>query len=55
MALMLSSQSGGNYYLPAVAAFTKISRDEAYLSRLCGAESSEAFISILKERNFDLG
>jgi PTS system nitrogen regulatory IIA component len=55
MTLMLSSQTGGLYYLPAVAAFTKISRDEDYFSRLCGAENPDAFISILNERNPDLG
>ena len=55
MTLMLSSQSGGPYYLPAVAAFTKISRDEDYFSRLCESENRDAFIRILKERNFSMG
>ena len=55
MTLMLSSQSGGPYYLPAVATFTKISRDEDYFNRLCEAENLTAFLRILRERNFNMG
>ena len=54
MALMLSSQTGGPYYLPTLAAMTKITRDEEFLSRLCGADSAEEFINILKERDTEL-
>jgi PTS system nitrogen regulatory IIA component len=51
MALMVSSQSGGLFYLPTVAALTKISRDAAFLSNLCKAENAEEFISLLKEKD----
>jgi len=55
MALMLSSQSGGPYYLPTVAALIKISRDGEYFSRLCNAGSTGDFISLLMERDQELG
>ena len=51
MAMMISNQSGGLYYLPSLAALTKISRDKEYFSRLCGAENPEDLISILRERD----
>jgi len=51
MALMITSKWGSPYYLPVLAEITKISRDEEYFSRLCGADDSEDFISILRERN----
>ena len=54
MALMISSQSGAPWYLPTLAALTKISRDQEYFSRLCSAENSEDFINILQERDTDL-
>jgi len=54
MALMISNQSGGLYYLPAVAALTKISRDGEFLSRLCVAENTEDFIGLLKEKDQEL-
>ena len=55
MALMISSQTGGQYYLPTVAALTKISRDNEYFSRLCEAEDKDDFIRILMERDQNLG
>ena len=54
MALMISSQSGAPYYLPTLAALTKISRDGEFLSRLCKAEKPEDFISIICERDQEL-
>jgi len=54
MALMISSQSGGAHYLPAVAALTKISRDSEFLSRLGGTENAESFIDLLRERDQQL-
>jgi len=54
MALMISSQTGGPHYLPAVAALTKISRDGEFLSRLGGAENAESFIGLLKEKDQQL-
>jgi len=54
MALMISSQSGGPLYLPTLAFLTKISRDDEYFPRLCGAENYEALIKILKERDQEL-
>ena len=54
MAMMISSQSGGPWYLSSLAALTKISKEKEYLSRLCGAENTEDFISILKERDTEL-
>jgi len=54
MALMVSSQSGGPYYLPAVAALTKISRDAAFLSLLSRMENAEGFISLMREKDQQL-
>ena len=54
MALMLSSQSGGPYYLPTLALLAKISRDEDFLPRLCGTNNAEEFINTLKERDAEL-
>jgi PTS system nitrogen regulatory IIA component len=54
MALMVSSQSGGIHYLPAIAALTKISRDGEFLSRLCKTENAENFISLMKEKDQEL-
>ena len=54
MALMISSQSGGPHYLPAVAALTKISRDAEFLSLLSRAENAESFIGLMKERDQQL-
>jgi PTS system nitrogen regulatory IIA component len=54
MALMISSQSGGPYYLPAIAALTRISRDSDFLSRLCKAENPEDLICIIRERDQEL-
>ena len=51
MALMITSKWGSPYYLPVLAELAKISRDEEYYSRLCGAENSKDFIEILNERN----
>ena len=53
-AMMITSQSGKPWYLAALAALTKISRDTSYFSRLCGAETAERFIAILKERDLPL-
>jgi len=50
-AMMITSQSGGAWYLETLAALTKMSRDEEYFSRLTGAENREDFISILRERD----
>ena len=54
VSLMISSQSGGPYYLPTLAGLTKLSRDKEYFSKLCGAESPDRFIKILKERDPEL-
>jgi PTS system nitrogen regulatory IIA component len=54
MAMMISSQSGGPYYLPAVAALTKISRDSEFLSLLSAAENAEGFIRLMKEKDQQL-
>jgi PTS system nitrogen regulatory IIA component len=54
MTLMISSQSGGLYYLPAVAALTKLSRDGDFLSRLRETETPESLIRIIKERDPEL-
>ena len=54
MSLMISSQSGGIYYLPTLAALTRISREEAVFSRLCLADNAENLIDILKERDVEL-
>ena len=54
VALMISSQSGGLYYLPTLAALTKLSRDSEYFSRLGKAETAGDFIGILKERDLEL-
>jgi len=51
MALMISNQTGGLYYLPTVAALTKISRDGKFLSSLGEAENAEVFIELLKEKD----
>ena len=53
-AMMITSQSGGPWYLPVLAALTRISRDEKYFSRLCGAENPGDFINILRERDTEL-
>ena len=54
MALMITNQPGGSYYLPVVAALTKLTRDESYLSHLCAAENAMDFISLLRERDSEL-
>ena len=54
MALMISSQTGGLYYLPTIAALTKISRDSEYFSRLCAAGDKEEFLKILMEKDPEL-
>ena len=54
MALMISSQSGGQHYLPAVAALTKISRDTEFLSLLSRAENAESLIGLMKEKDQQL-
>ena len=53
-AMMITSLSGGPWYLPALAELTKISKDEDYFSRLCGAENPKDFTKILRERNLEL-
>jgi len=54
-AMMITSQSGGPWYLSVLAALTKMSRDAGFFNRLSGAENPEDFISILRERNLLLG
>ena len=54
MSLMISSQSGGPHYLPALAALTKLSRDGEYFSRLCSAETLDDFFHFLRERDPEL-
>jgi len=54
MALVISSQSGGPYYLPAVAVLTKISRDTEFLSRLSRAENADGFIGLMREKDQQL-
>jgi mannitol/fructose-specific phosphotransferase system IIA component (Ntr-type) len=53
-AMMITSQSGAPWYLAVLAALTKLSRDEEYFSRLCGAENSGDFLNILGERDVAL-
>ena len=54
-AMMITSQSGGPWYLTVLAALTKISKDGEYFSRLCGADNPEDFLKILKEKDTELG
>ena len=54
MSLMVSNLSGGLYYLPSLAALTKISRDTELFSLLCGAENPEIFIRLIKDRDSEL-
>ena len=54
MALMITSQSGGPLYLPVLAALTKISKRSEFFSRLCEAENSKDFITILREHDPEL-
>ncbi|MCL2318672.1 MAG: PTS sugar transporter subunit IIA [Treponema sp.] len=54
MALMITSHSGVPWYLTTLAALTKISRDEEYFSRLCGAENTEELIRTLREKDTEL-
>ena len=54
MALMLSSLTGGPYYLPTVAALTKISMDGEYFQRLSGADNAGDFLSIINEKNLKI-
>ena len=51
MVLMITSQSGVPWYLPALAAFTKVSRNREYFSRLCAAQDPDDFIRILREQD----
>ena len=53
MSLMITSQSGGPYYLPTLANLTKMSRDGEYFSWLCGSVSREIFLSRLRERDIE--
>ena len=53
-AIMITSQTGSPWYLSVLAALTKISRDSAYFSRLCKAETPEEFLRILKEKKIEL-
>ena len=55
MVVMISSQTGVPFYLPTVAALTKLSRDGDYFSRLCDANDSNEFIKILKEKDQVVG
>jgi PTS system nitrogen regulatory IIA component len=55
MSLMITSQSGGLYYLPTLAVLTKISRDNDFFSLLCGAEKAEDFIRLIREKDQELG
>ncbi|MCL2601307.1 MAG: PTS sugar transporter subunit IIA [Treponema sp.] len=50
-AMMITSQSGGAWYLETLAALTKLSRDEPYFRRLAGALTKEDFFSVLRESN----
>jgi len=54
MALMVTSQLGGPYYLPTLAALTKISKNGEYFSRLCGAKYPNDLVSILREQDPEL-
>ena len=51
VAMMITSQSGGPWYLAALAALTKISRDMEYMSRLSEARTPRDFIDVLQERD----
>ena len=51
MALMITSQSGIPWYLSALAAISKISRNTEYFSRLCGTDTRDDFFSTLAENN----
>ena len=54
MALMVSSQLGGPYYLRSLAALTRISRDEEFFNRLCKAETPEDFLNLLNDKDTEL-
>ena len=54
MSLMVSSQSGVPHYLKVLASLTKISRDNAYFTKLCNADSPENFLEIIKEKDQEL-
>jgi mannitol/fructose-specific phosphotransferase system IIA component (Ntr-type) len=54
MALMITSQSGTPWYLPVLAALTKISREETFFSPLLQAGSPEEFIRLIRERDLKL-
>ena len=51
MALMITSQSGIPWYLSALAAISKISRNSEYFSHLCAADTTDDFFSILAGNN----
>ena len=54
MALMFTSQSGGAYYLPVLAALTKISKDREFFARLCEAGNSAGLIQLIREQDMEL-
>ncbi|MCL2472337.1 MAG: PTS sugar transporter subunit IIA, partial [Treponema sp.] len=54
MALMITSKWGSPYYLPVLAELARISRDEEYFTRLCGAEKPADFFNILRERDREI-
>ena len=54
MAVMVSSQSGGEYYLPTLAALTKLTREKEFLMRMHNAVNPKEVISIIKERDPEL-
>ena len=53
-AMMITSQSGGPWYLEVLAALTKMSRNREYFTRLCSTENASDFLKILKESDPEL-
>ena len=51
MSLLISSQTGGLYYLPTIAALAKISKDSEYLSRLTEADNPQLFIELIEKQD----
>ncbi|MDR3335521.1 MAG: CBS domain-containing protein [Treponema sp.] len=54
MILMLTSLAGSAVYLNTLAAFTRLSQDREFFSRLCGAAHPQEFIQILRDRNIEV-
>ena len=53
-AMMITSQSGGLWYLGVLAALTKISKNREFFSRLSTAETAVDILNILREQDQEL-